>query len=288
MTRSMTAFARQQSEQSWGTLIWEIRSVNHRYLESHLRLPESFRELEGGLREKLRKKLQRGKVECTLRFSLAEQSNAQLTVNLELATQLRDAAQQVSNLLVDSSPLNPLEVLRWPGVLQESQLDMKQVHRDTLSLFDAAIDELIDNRQREGKELKQLINQRLEAISEVVVQVRAKLPEILAKQKQTILDRLEEAKVELDPNRIEQELVLLAQKADVDEELDRLDTHVTEVNRVLKQKGSVGRRLDFLMQELNREANTLSSKSIVAETTQCAVELKVLIEQMREQIQNIE
>ncbi|MCW8885374.1 MAG: YicC family protein, partial [Motiliproteus sp.] len=213
MTRSMTAFARQQSEQSWGTLIWEIRSVNHRYLESHLRLPESFRELEGGLREKLRKKLQRGKVECTLRFSLAEQSNAQLTVNLELATQLRDAAQQVSNLLVDSSPLNPLEVLRWPGVLQESQLDMKQVHRDTLSLFDAAIDELIDNRQREGKELKQLINQRLEAISEVVVQVRAKLPEILAKQKQTILDRLEEAKVELDPNRIEQELVLLAQKA---------------------------------------------------------------------------
>ncbi len=288
MTRSMTAFARQQSEHSWGTLIWEVRSVNHRYLEPHLRLPESFRELEGNLREKLRKRLQRGKVECTLRFSPAEQTDAQLSVNLELATQLHDAAQQVSNLLVDPAPLNPLDVLRWPGVLAETRVDMKAVQQAALQLFDQAIGELIDNRQREGAELEQLISQRLNAISDVVVQVRAKLPEILAKQKENILARLEEAKVELDPNRVEQELVMLAQKADVDEELDRLDTHVTEVNRVLKQKGAIGRRLDFLMQELNREANTLSSKSIVSETTQCAVELKVLIEQMREQIQNIE
>ncbi|OMH28092.1 YicC/YloC family endoribonuclease [Motiliproteus sp. MSK22-1] len=288
MTRSMTAFARQQSEHSWGTLIWEIRSVNHRYLEPMLRLPESFRELEGGLRETLRKRLQRGKVDCTLRFSPSERTDAQLSVNLELATQLRDAAQQVTNLLADPAPLDPLDVLRWPGVLAETQVDMKAVQKEALTLFDQAIAELIENRQREGLELEQLVNQRLDAISEVVIQVRAKLPEILTKQRENILNRLEEAKVELDPNRVEQELVLLAQKADVDEELDRLDTHVTEVQRVLKQKGPVGRRLDFLMQELNREANTLSSKSIVAETTQCAVELKVLIEQMREQIQNIE
>ncbi len=160
MTRSMTAFARKQSEQSWGTLIWEVRSVNHRYLEPSLRLPESFRELEGSLREKLRKSLQRGKVECTLRYALAEKTDAQLSVNLELATQLRDAAQQVNNLLVDPAAINPLDVLRWPGVLQETQLDMKVMHSEALSLFDQAIDELIDSRLREGKELQQLITQR--------------------------------------------------------------------------------------------------------------------------------
>ncbi len=190
MTRSMTAFARQQSEQSWGTLIWEVRSVNHRYLEPSLRLPEMFRELEGSLREKLRKRLQRGKVECTLRYAIAEKTDAQLSVNLELAAQLRDAAQQINNLLVEPSPINALEVLRWPGVLQESQLDMKSIQQDALALFDTAIDDLIDNRQREGKELQQLINQRLEAISAVVVEVRSKLAEILAKQKENMLSRL--------------------------------------------------------------------------------------------------
>ncbi|WP_421868485.1 YicC/YloC family endoribonuclease [Motiliproteus sp.] len=288
MTRSMTAFARRQSEQEWGTLIWEIRSVNHRYLEPHLRLPESFREIEGPLRERLRKRLQRGKVECTLRFQAAEAGEQQLNLNTEVAHQVRDAAQQLSDLLANPSPINPLELLRWPGVLQQNELDMKAIQKQALSQFDDAIQELIDNRLREGAELAQLINQRLDGIDEVVRQVREKLPEILEKQRQNILTRLEDARVELDPNRVEQEIVMLAQKADVDEELDRLDTHTGEVRRVLKQKEAIGRRLDFLMQELNREANTLSSKSIVAETTQCAVELKVLIEQMREQIQNIE
>ena len=288
MTRSMTAFARQQNEQTDGTLVWEIRSVNHRYLEPNLRLPESFRELEGPLRDRLRKKLQRGKVECSLRFHPTEQNNNQLSINLELATQIRDAAQQVTELLVNPAPLDALELLRWPGVLQQSELDMKPLQQSALALFDTAIQDLIANRNREGAELALLINQRLDAITEVVIQVRTRLPEILTKQRQNILNRLEDAKIELDPNRLEQEMVLLAQKADVDEELDRLDTHIAEVRRVLKQKDAIGRRLDFLMQELNREANTLSSKSIVAETTQCAVELKVLIEQMREQIQNIE
>jgi uncharacterized protein (TIGR00255 family) len=288
MTRSMTAFARQQHEQTEGTLVWEIRSVNHRYLEPHLRLPDSFRELEGPLRDRLRKSLQRGKVECSLRFHPTDANTDQLSVNLGLAAQVRDAAQQINELLVNPAPIDALELLRWPGILQQTELDMKALQQSALRLFDTAIKDLIDNRHREGLELAQLINQRLDAIAEVVIQVRSRLPEILAKQRLNILNRLEDAKVNLDPNRVEQEMVLLAQKADVDEELDRLDTHITEVRRVLVQKDASGRRLDFLMQELNREANTLSSKSIVAETTQCAVDLKVLIEQMREQIQNIE
>ncbi|MEH6823844.1 MAG: YicC/YloC family endoribonuclease [Motiliproteus sp.] len=288
MTRSMTAFARQQNNQTEGTLVWEIRSVNHRYLEPHLRLPDTFRALEGPLRDRLRKILQRGKIECSLRFHPSDQSNNQLNVDLSLAAQVRDAAQQITELLVNPAPLDALELLRWPGVLQQTELDMTALHQSALTLFDSALDELIDNRHREGRELALLINQRLDAIAEVLIQVRARLPEILAKQRLNILNRLEDAKVNLDPNRLEQEMVLLAQKADVDEELDRLDTHITEVRRVLTQQDASGRRLDFLMQELNREANTLSSKSIVAETTQCAVELKVLIEQMREQIQNIE
>jgi len=287
MTRSMTAFARQELQQPWGSLIWEVRSVNHRYLEPHLRLPESLRDLEGPLREKLRKNLSRGKVECTLRF-VAEAQSQTLTVNEGFAKELVAAAQQVSGLLPESQPLDPLEVLRWPGVLQDTKLDMDAVKKSALELFQLALNELIENRGREGVELASLIDQRLDAISAIVVDVRDKLPGILQAQRDNLKARLEELKDDLDEGRLEQEMVILAQKADVDEEMDRLNTHVIEVKRVLKQKGPVGRRLDFLMQELNREANTLSSKSIVSDTTQSAVELKVLIEQMREQIQNIE
>ncbi|MDI3325078.1 YicC family protein [Pontibacterium granulatum] len=289
MTRSMTAFARQEAEHAWGSLIWEIRSVNHRYLEPHLRLPESLRDLEGSLREQLRKKLSRGKVECTLRFHPEAQAQ-QLTVNTEFAKELIAAADEVAALSLsgNTQPMNPLDVLRWPGVLQDAQIDMDQVKTEALKLFGTALDDLIAGREREGKELNGLIEQRLAAIAEIVVEVRSKLPEILQAQRDNLRSRLEELKEDLDEGRLEQEMVILAQKADVDEEMDRLNTHVQEVRRVLNQKGPIGRRLDFLMQELNREANTLSSKSIVAETTQCAVELKVLIEQMREQIQNIE
>ncbi|WP_372834906.1 YicC/YloC family endoribonuclease [Pontibacterium sp.] len=289
MTRSMTAFARQEAEHSWGSLIWEIRSVNHRYLEPHLRMPESLRELEGSLREQLRKKLSRGKVECTLRFHPEAQAQ-QLTVNSEFAKELIAAADEVAALSLsgNTQPMNPLDVLRWPGVLQDAQIDMDQVKAEALKLFGSALDDLIAGREREGVELNALIEQRLVSISEIVVEVRSKLPQILQAQRDNLRSRLEELKEDLDEGRLEQEMVILAQKADVDEEMDRLNTHVLEVRRVLKQKGPIGRRLDFLMQELNREANTLSSKSIVADTTQCAVELKVLIEQMREQIQNIE
>mgnify|MGYP000135285678 FL=1 len=289
MTRSMTAFARQEAEHAWGSLIWEIRSVNHRYLEPHLRLPESLRDLEGSLREQLRKKLSRGKVECTLRFHPEAQAQ-QLTVNTDFAKELIAAADEVAALSLsgNTQPMNPLDVLRWPGVLQDAQIDMDQVKAEGLKLFGAALDDLLAGREREGAELNALIEQRLVAIEAIVVEVREKLPQILQAQRDNLRSRLEELKEDLDEGRLEQEMVMLAQKADVDEEMDRLNTHVQEVRRVLKQKGPIGRRLDFLMQELNREANTLSSKSIVAETTQCAVDLKVLIEQMREQIQNIE
>ncbi|MCV6589599.1 MAG: YicC family protein [Marinobacterium sp.] len=288
MTRSMTAFTRQEAQHSWGSLAWEIRSVNHRYLEPHLRLPDSFRELEIPLREKLRKKLSRGKVECTLRFVPEAQAQT-LTVNETFAQDLIRAADQIRRLLPDSGqPLDALEVMRWPGVLQDGELDMAVIKAVALETLDLALDDLLAGREREGKELAVLINQRLDSISTIVSQVRELLPQILQNQRDNLRTRLDEFKAELDESRVEQEMVMLAQKADVDEELDRLDTHVQEVRRVLQQKGPIGRRLDFLMQELNREANTLSSKSIVAETTQCAVDLKVLIEQMREQIQNIE
>ena len=287
MTRSMTAFARQEMQHEWGSLIWEVRSVNHRYLEPHLRLPESLRDLEGPLRETLRNKLSRGKVECTLRFVPEAQSQT-LTVNEAFARELLEAAQQVENLLPVSKPIDTMDLLRWPGVLQDTRLDMDAVKKAALSLFHKALDELIESRGREGVELAALIDQRLDTITAIVTEVRTKLPGILQAQRDNLRARLEDLKAELDEGRLEQEMVILAQKADVDEEMDRLNTHVQEVKRVLKSKGPIGRRLDFLMQELNREANTLSSKSIVSDTTQSAVELKVLIEQMREQIQNIE
>lgn len=287
MTRSMTAFARQEAEHEWGSLSWEIRSVNHRYLEPHLRLPENLKELEGFLREKLRKTLSRGKVECTLRFN-PEAQVQQLVVNEGYAKEVIQAAESLQGMMKEHQPLDALELLRWPGVMQDVKLDMDLVKNSAKALFDNALDDLIEGRSREGVELANLINQRLDAISEIVKEVREKMPQILQNQRDNLSQRLEELKADLDETRIEQEIALIAQKADVDEEMDRLDTHVQEVRRVLKQKGPIGRRLDFLMQELNREANTLSSKSIVASTTQCAVELKVLIEQMREQIQNIE
>lgn len=287
MTRSMTAFARQERSQPWGSLTWELRSVNHRYLEPHFRLPDSLRDIEGVLREKLRRGLSRGKVECTLRF-VPEAGAQTLKVDTERARELIAAAQEVRTLMPDAAPLDTFQVLGWPGVLLETELDMDAVHRAALELFDLALNDLAKGREREGAELRQLIEQRLDTITEIVAEVRALMPSILAAQRQTLKTRIADFNLELDADRLEQELVLIAQRADVDEEMDRLDTHVQEVRRVLGQKGPIGRRLDFLMQELNREANTLSSKSIVAGTTQRAVELKVLIEQMREQIQNIE
>ncbi len=288
MTSSMTAFSRQQSEQQWGSLTWEIRSVNHRYLETSVRLPEVFRGLENAVREAVRKKLNRGKVECQLRFQLNDTSAGEISINSELVDQLAKANSEIQKQLDGNVTVNTMEILRWPGVIAESQLDSNELETAALELFQSALDDLLATRQREGADLEGFLNQRIQSIREIVSELREKMPGIIAAQRQSLTDKLAELKVELEPTRLEQEITLLAQKADVDEELDRLNSHLDEVERVLKTSGQKGRRLDFLMQELNREANTLSSKSIVVETTRGAVELKVLIEQMREQIQNVE
>ena len=285
---SMTGFARKESKHAWGTLVWELRSVNHRYLEPHFRMPETLRGLEQALRDLVRQHIQRGKLEAVIHLQRTNESDTELGINHELARQIVGAAQRINEILTDAAPISALEIMSWPGVTQEKIIDNTELHHCALALFDETLQELVAYRQREGKELRQFIEQRLVSISNHVVAVRERLPAILQAQKEKILARLESIKTELDNNRLEQEMVYLAQKADVDEELDRLDTHIIEVRHTLNQKHAIGRRLDFLMQEFNREANTLSSKSVVSETTQVAVDLKVLIEQMREQIQNIE
>jgi uncharacterized protein (TIGR00255 family) len=289
MPRSMTGFARREAKLSWGTVIWEIRSVNHRYLEPGFRLPEDFREMEPALRDVLRKTLQRGKIEASLSVQFEQENDTELGVNFLKVGQLANALQQIRTQLAEqAAPINPMELLKWPGVIQKQELEREVMHAAVLEVFNEALALLIEHRDREGAELAQHILQRLDNVSAQVATVRTRLPEILQSQREKLQAKIATLQIELDDERLEQEIALLAQKADVDEELDRLDTHVIEVKRTLKQTDSVGRRLDFLMQELNREANTLSSKAIVAETTFGAVELKVLIEQMREQIQNIE
>ncbi|WP_281645775.1 YicC/YloC family endoribonuclease [Parendozoicomonas sp. Alg238-R29] len=283
----MTAFARVESSHSWGSLVWEVRTVNHRYLEPHFRLPDSMREIETRLREQLRKGLNRGKVECNLKLMLAEESE-KISLNHALIQQLDQALENICNVVDKTKKADPLDILRWPGVLEQSEADITQIQNDAVAAFKGALEQVRESRNREGTELKQFIIQRLESINNESAVVRKHMPELLQAQRDKITQRLADAAVEVDQNRLEQELVMLAQKADVEEELDRLDTHVNEVTRVLNGKGAVGRRLDFLMQELNREANTLGSKAVGVEVTQSAVNLKVLIEQMREQVQNIE
>lgn len=287
MAHSMTAFSRQDRDTAAGTLQLELRSVNQRYLEPHFRLPEALRDLEPIFREALRARLARGKVECTLRFEPAG-DEATPTVDRRRLAALASALEEVRDSVPGTAMPDALSLLGHPGVLDSRGPDMEAVKQEALALFQAALDDLVAGRAREGEKLAALIRERITAVNAQVAEVRRLMPQILERQRTQLLDRLEAVKADLDSQRLEAELVLLAQKADVDEELDRLATHVTEVERQLGQPGPVGRRLDFLMQELNREANTLSSKSVVAATTRCAVELKVLIEQMREQIQNIE
>jgi uncharacterized protein (TIGR00255 family) len=284
---SMTAFARTDLQTDIGSFTWEIRSVNSRYLELHFRLPETLRAVEAQVREVLRKSLQRGKVECSLKFTPQLQSQS-MNVNETLVSQLNAAADHVHSIIGPGNALDALEILKWPGVLMQPALDNQAIEHDAMKAFEATLAQLIEMREREGAALSQFINQRIEGIGEQIAKVKALLPQILKTQREALLNKLADLKQQVEPDRFEQEMVIVLQKADVDEELDRLEAHLEEVARILKQKGAVGRRLDFMMQELNREANTLSSKSISHLTTQIAVELKVLIEQMREQIQNIE
>lgn len=289
MIQSMTAFARldRHIDAQHTTLVWELKSVNHRYLEVTPRLPDAFRELDGPVRELCRKRLNRGKVEVGLRYQ-ADAGEAAVSLDETLVTQLGQALHRVGELIQHPAPVSPAEVLRMPGVLQTREADFSALMKPAIALLDEALSSLVETRAREGAALAAMITERLDGILVQVERTRAALPRIQEALRQRLKKRVEDVVASPDPDRLEQELVLLAQKMDVAEELDRLEAHVTEVRRAVEQGGHVGRRLDFLMQELNREANTLASKSIDTETTQAAVELKVLIEQMREQIQNIE
>ncbi|NQY36745.1 MAG: YicC family protein [Alteromonadaceae bacterium] len=287
MIHSMTAFSRHEVKGDWGNAVWEIRSVNQRFLETYFRLPEQFRSVEPILRERFRKQLNRGKVECNLRFNANPETKGKLALNKELAEQLLEHANWINEQTLNSQ-VNPLDIMRWPGVMEAEESDMDTIQADILKGFDIALKEFITARASEGSNLKVLIEQRLDSIVTESDKVKAHMPEIIQWQRTRITDKFADANIDLDSTRVEQELVLLAQKMDVDEEIDRLFSHVKETRNILKKGGAQGRRLDFMMQEFNREANTLGSKSINADITNIAVELKVLIEQMREQIQNIE
>ena len=288
MIRSMTAFTRQTREAEWGVMSWELRSVNHRYLEASLRMPEELRALEMVARERISKRLKRGKVDGFLRFQPVEVADSGLQLNRELIASLVQANETIEELMENPARTQPFDLLRWPGVLQSAEVDLGELKKETLALLERALDELVETREREGAGMKAVIEQRCDAMAAEVVKVRAAMPAILTAQRDRIVARVAELQVELEAERLAQEIAIIAQKSDVAEELDRIEVHLEEVRRVLEQNEPVGRRLDFLMQELNREANTLGSKSIATESSSVAVEMKVLIEQMREQVQNIE
>lgn len=288
MIHSMTAFAREQVQGEFGQLTCEMRSINHRYLEMSVHLPESLRSFEMTVREKMREHLKRGKIECYFRYQPAVGSVATVPVNLMLAKELCLAAEGISTMLRGPAPIQPCDILKFPGVIENTSNDQSHLADVVLSLTEKTTRDLLLARGREGMLLKQLFDDRLTQITNEMTKVRGRLPEVMKETNDKLLRRFTEANIELDPARLAQEMVMFAQKIDVAEEIERTQTHVTEVKRVLNEGGLVGRRLDFLMQELNREANTLGSKSVDPVITHAAVELKVLIEQMREQVQNLE
>lgn len=288
MIRSMTAFARREVQDDGGALIWELRSVNHRFLDITLRLPEEFRAQEGALREKTQKALGRGKLDCTLSYHPAREEGEGVVVNDALAASVIAACKRIAAQMEEARAPSAMDVLQWPGVAQAFKPDLQALMGLAGTLFGEALSELIETREREGARLKAAIEQRCEGIREVVAAVRERRPQVLQGLREKLLARIADIDVAADNHRLEQELAIIAQRLDVDEELDRLDTHLEEIARVLQANEPVGRRLDFLMQELNREANTLASKANDAQTTKAAVDLKVLIEQMREQVQNVE
>ena len=288
MLCSMTGFARVEDANEQGNLSWELRSVNHRYLEVNFRLPEEVRRLEPLLRQHLQNHLARGKVDCVFRYQLAEAQTAALEINQPLLDSLLKQVHHVNDLLPQSSPSKAIDLLAWPGVVNVAETDMQSFHESCFTLFKTATLQLIDMRGTEGERLKTMLQERCQQMDKIVKQVRTRYPEVLESLKQKQKQRIEELNIDFDQQRFEQELVYTAQKLDIAEELDRLDSHLSEMQSIFDRKDPIGRRLDFLMQEFNREANTLASKSADIETTQAAVDLKVLIEQMREQVQNIE
>ena len=286
MIRSMTAYAACERAATGGLLSCELRAVNHRYLELSVRLPEELRGAEPQLRERIAAKLSRGKVELGLRYRAAA-GTGELRINERQLAQLAMVRKTIGGLFPDMT-VDLTELLRFPGVLDDGGVDLPSLQADAVALLDTTLDEFVAARGREGEKLATVMRERIDAIERIVAQVREWLPDIRAALRAKLDARLADLKLPLDPGRLEQEVVLNLQKIDVDEELDRLASHVSEARRILGLPEAVGRRLDFLLQEFHREANTLGSKSVDKRTTQAAVELKVLIEQVREQVQNLE
>jgi uncharacterized protein (TIGR00255 family) len=289
MIRSMTGFARRERQGPWGTLTCELRSVNHRYLELSLRLPEDLRGLENDARQLVSGALRRGKVDAGVYLRGAPAGGGALDLNRALIDQLVAGAGEVKAIAGGTAgTLDPLDVLRWPGVIRDVERDVTPIATAAMELLRDTVADLNDARAREGARIRDMLAQRCEALRESVATVRARLPDVAARIRARVLERVAQLGTTVDSERLEQEIALLAYKMDVEEELDRLGSHLTETLQVLDSKEPAGRRLDFLMQEFNREANTLSSKSQDTETTRAAVDMKVLIEQMREQVQNVE
>lgn len=285
---SMTGFASGETETGQGTLLWEVRSVNHRYLEPHFKLPDGFRGIEAALRDQIGSALKRGKIDASLQFRPSRQASAELNLNTDLAAAVVRQAETLAQSMQSPQPLSAIEVMRWPGVVREDAIDVSALFAPARELLDETLATLVANRAREGERIRAALDSRLTDIAALAAGVRASMPTILDGIRSRVRERAESLETRIDPERLEQELVLLAQKMDVAEELDRLDAHIEEARSAFTMGGAVGRRLDFLMQEFNREANTLGSKSADPTTTKAAVDLKVLIEQMREQVQNIE
>lgn len=286
MIASMTAYGRREEKAAWGHAIWEIRSVNHRYLDLTIRLPEDLRVLENRIRGQISARLRRGKVDCTLRYTPDDGSASSISVNNKLAGKIMEAA--LSLQVPGNQPINPMDILSWPGVIEHQTPDPENIGGPLLALLDAALETVVETRRREGEKIHAMITERCTAVQRQVELVRKEFPAVLDAVREKILARARELTADINHDRLEQEIVFLAQKMDVAEEVDRLDAHITEIMHVLEQTEPAGRRLDFLMQEMNREANTLGSKAANLTLTNAALELKVLIEQMREQIQNIE
>lgn len=285
---SMTGFAREDSETPFGTLTCELRTVNHRYLDVHFRLPEELRAKEIELRQTISLQLKRGKVDCSLHIRRSGGAAAKLEINKELVQQIGARIDEIATLLPATQAVDPVDILRWPGVIEEPEVDTDPLFAAATGLLEQALVALAQMRSSEGQRIAGMLETRCKDILLLAAGVRERMPQVLKAVRTRQQERIDKLDVEADPARLETELALVAQKLDVDEELDRLESHISEIRSALQNKDAVGRRLDFLMQELNREANTLGSKSADAETTKAAVELKVLIEQMREQIQNVE
>jgi uncharacterized protein (TIGR00255 family) len=288
MLHSMTGFARESVETTLGTLTWEIRAVNHRYLDVQFKLPEDLRPKEQTFRQQASAVLGRGKVECGLFFRRATDQQTEMQIDTDLVAMIGARISEVSAKLPATAAVNPVEILRWPGVMQQPEIDAEPLFGEATALLDTALQAINSMRHSEGQRIAEMLESRCADIEAIAATVRARMPEVLVASRLKQKARIEKLDVEADPARLEVELALIAQKIDVDEELDRLESHLVEIRDALSDEKPVGRRLDFLMQELNREANTLGSKSADTDTTRAAVDLKVLIEQMREQIQNVE